>query len=59
MKTVSDLLKELQELKTKKEAKKYLMEYLKENPYSWSNICYVTSYLESEERDRILTLFRG
>lgn len=56
--TVCDLLKELQALKTKEEAKTYMHKLLEMgNPHMWSNIKYVVGYLGNEERTRILDLF--
>ena len=59
-KTIGNLLDELQRLKTKEEARAYLMKLLHEGDTdAWSNIRYITGYLGEQERRRILNLFNG
>lgn len=57
--TIGSFLEQLQALKTKDEAKAFMVRLLEiGNPNTWSNIKYVTGYLNDEERSRILNLFR-
>lgn len=59
-KTIGQVLAELQSLKTKAEANRYLLEELngEGHQHVWSNIKYITGYLGNEERNRILNLFK-
>lgn len=58
-KTIGDTMKELTTLKTSKEATQYLLKALEENPNAWVNIKYLSGYLGNEERNKLLSLFRG
>jgi hypothetical protein len=55
--TIGQVIEKLTKLKTSKEANTLLLELVKDNPFAWTNIKYVTGYLGQEERNRILTLF--
>jgi hypothetical protein len=56
-KTVGEVLKEIQALKSKEGANRYLIKELQKNQDAWINIKYITGYLGNEERQRILNLF--
>lgn len=58
MKTIGEVLTDLNNLKTKEEARSYLNKSADKDTM-WSNIKYITGYLGNEERNRILELFKG
>ena len=56
-KSIGQLVGELQTLKSKEEANRFLIKELQFNSNAWTNIKYVAGYLSDEERKRILNLF--
>lgn len=55
--TIGEVLGDLQKLKTKEEAAKYLIKGLQQTDTFWVDIKYISGYLGNEERNRIMELF--